>query len=314
MDLLRHLRYFVTVAEELHFGRAAQRLHMSQPPLSQRIRALEQRAGGRLLQRTSRRVELTPLGRRLLPEAQALLAHADQVSGLLDALAEAELHELRVGLPPELPASVVGAVLAACRTAHPGAEVDLVQGHPRVLEQELRAGRLGLALLRLPIAPGLRAGAVLRRPLGALLRADHPLAAAAEAEPFELAGLELVLFPREQAPEHYDALLADLRALGLAPASVRPADGPGVAAGLVLAGGAVALTDRPPADGDGLAWLPLAGTPLWLRAALTRAPGTPAGALDEELARLIAEADGWELAAGRDGGHPRPRPSSGLLA
>ena len=247
MDLLRHLRYFVTVAEELHFGRAADRLHMSQPPLSQRIRALEERTGGRLLQRTSRRVELTPLGRRLLPEARALLAHADQVSGLLDALGEEELHELRVGLPPDLPATLVGAILAASRAAHPGAEVDLVQGHPQLLEQELRAGRLALALLRHPVAPGLRAGAVLRRPLGALLRADSALAGDDAVELFELAGHELVLFPREQAPVHYDALIADLRALGFAPASVRPADGLAVAAGLVLAGGAVALTDaRPP--------------------------------------------------------------------
>lgn len=314
VDLVRHLRYFVTVAEELHFGRAAQRLHMSQPPLSQRIRALEARAGGRLLQRTSRRVELTPLGRRLLPEAQALLAHADRVSGLLDALGDEELHELRVGLPPDLPAALVGAILAACRSAHPGAEVDLVQGPPSLLEQELRAGRLAVALLRQPAPPGLRAGTILRRPLGALLRADSPLAAADAVEPFELAGHELVLFPREQAPDHYDALIADLRALGFAPASVRPADGLAVAAGLVLAGGAVALTDRPPADGDGLAWRAIAGSPLWLRAALTRAPGTPGGAVDEELARLIAEADGWELAAGLDGGRREPRPSSGLLA
>jgi DNA-binding transcriptional LysR family regulator len=314
VDLVRHLRYFVTVAEELHFGRAAERLHMSQPPLSQRIRALEERAGGRLLQRTSRRVELTPLGRRLLPEAQALLDHADRVSGLLDALAEGELYELRVGLPPELPAPAVGGVLAACRAAHPEAEIDLVQGHPLLLEQELLAGRLSLALLRQPVAPGLRPGAVLRRPLGALLRADSPLAAADEVELFELAGHELVLFPRAQAPEHYDGLLADLRALGFAPASVRAADGPAVAAGLVLAGGAVALTDRPPADGDGLAWRGLAGSPLWLRAALTRAPGTRAEALDETLARLIADADGWELAGVAGRGRPGPRPSSGLLA
>ena len=314
MDLIRHLRYFVTVAEELHFGRAAQRLHMSQPPLSQRIRALEERAGGRLLQRSSRRVELTTLGRRLLPEAQALLAHADQVSGLLDALAEAELHELRVGLPPDLPAALVGGILGACRAAHPNAEIDLVQGHPQLLEQQLRAGSLTLALLRQPVAPGLRPGTVLRRPLGVLVREDDPLAAGETLELFELAGHELVLFPREQAPDHYDALLADLRALGFAPASVRPADGLAVAAGLVLVGGAVALTDRPPADAGGLAWLGLAGSPLWLHAALTRGPGGRADALDDELARLIADADGWDLAGAAAGSRPGPRPSSGLLA
>jgi DNA-binding transcriptional LysR family regulator len=281
--------------------------------LSQRIRALEERAGGRLLQRTSRRVELTPLGRRLLPEAQALLAHADRVSGLLDAVGEEELYELRVGLPPELPAAVAAGVLAACRSAHPAAEVDLVQGHPQLLEQELRAGRLALALLREPVGPGLRAGPVLRRPLGALLLADSPLAAGDTVELFELAGHELVLCPREQAPEHYDALLADLRALGFAPVAVRPADGLAVAGALVLAGGAVALTDRRPADSDALTWRALAGSPLWLRAALTRGPGARGGALDVDLARLIADADGWELAGSPAERVSEPRPSSGLL-
>ena len=314
MDLLRHLRYFVTVAEELHFGRAAERLHMSQPPLSQRIRALEDRVGGQLLRRTSRKVELTPLGRRLLPEAQELLAHADRVSGLLDALSDEELHELRVGLPPDLPAALVGSILAACREEHPGADVDLMQGHPQRLEQELRAGTLAVALLRHPIAPDLHSGAVLRRPLGALVREDSPLAAGDAVEVFDLAGHELVLFPREQAPEHYDELVADLRALGFAPASIRAADGLAVAAGLVHAGGAVALTDRAPADAAGLAWRPLAGLPLWLRVSLARAPGSHGGALDETLARLIADADGWRLAETPPANRPLPRPASGMLA
>ena len=314
MDLLRHLRYFATVADELHFGRAAERLHMSQPPLSQRIRALEERVGGRLLRRTSRSVELTALGRRLLPEAQELLAHADRVSALLDALADEDLHELRVGLPPDLPAALVGSILAVCREHHPGVEVDLMQGHPRVLEQELRAGAVSVALLRHPIAPDLRAGAVLRRPLGVLLRDDSPLAAAGEVDGFDLAGHELVLFPREQAPDHYDELVADLRALGFAPASIRPADSQAVAAALVLAGDAVALTDRRPAGVEGLAWRPLAGAPLCLRASLARAPGARGAAIDEALARLIASDDGWRLAEAPAGSGPGPRPASGLLA
>ena len=125
----------------------------------------------------------------------------------------------------------MGSILAVCRDEHPGAEVDLMQGHPRRLEQELRAGTVAVALLRHPIAPDLHSGAVLRRPLGALVREDSPLAAGDVVEVFDLAGHELVLFPRDQAPEHYDELVADLRALGFAPASIRAADGLAVGRG-----------------------------------------------------------------------------------
>jgi len=315
VDLLRHLRYFAVVADELHFGRAAERLHMSQPPLSQRIRALEERVGGALLSRTSRRVELTPLGRRLLPEAQALLAHADRMSSLLDTLSDEELHELRVGLPPEMPAVLVGSILGFLRRQHPGAEVDLVQAPPRLLEQELRAGVLEVALLRHPVPAGLRFAGVLRRPLGVLVREDSPLAREEEVEVFDLGGHELVLFPREQAPTQYDELVADLRALGFAPSSIRPADGASVAAGLVLAGGAVALADRLPADAAGLAWRPLVAEPLWLRMSVVRGVVSRGGQEpDEELARLIAAADGWQLTERGPERRPHARPASGLLA
>lgn len=316
MDLLRHLRYFVVVAEELHFGRAAERLHISQPPLSQRIRGLEQRVGGPLLRRTSRRVELTPLGRRLLPQARALVAHADEVARLLDALGDEEVHELRVGLPPDLPAPAVAAVMAACRSEHPDADVALVQGDPVTLEQELRAGTLAAALLRHPLAPDLVFTDVLERPLGALVRSDSPLASAVEAEVFELPGQELVLFPREQAPRAYDELVADLRALGLGAVDIRPAEGPSLAAGLVLAGG-LAVTDRLPTGHEGLRWIPLAGGALRHRASVAwpRERETPAAlGLARSLARLLVETDGWRPAAAHAAGRPRLRPASGLLA
>jgi DNA-binding transcriptional LysR family regulator len=316
VDLLRHLRYFVAVAEELHFGRAAERLHMSQPPLSQRIRALERRVGGPLLRRTSRHVELTPLGRRLLPQARTLVAQADDVTRLLDSLGDETLHELRIGLPPELPAAVVAAVMAACQSERPEAEVELVQGDSATLERELRAGGLAAALLRHPLTPDFAFADVLDRPLGALVRSDSPLAARPAAEVYELTGQELVLFSREHAPRAYDELLADLRAFGLGAADVRSADGLSLAAGLVLAG-AVAITDRLPAEPDDLRWVPLAGGVLRHRASVAwpRVRETQSAvAVARILARLLVEADGWRAVTMPAAGLPRLRPASGLLA
>lgn len=317
MDLLRHLHYFVVVADELHFGRAAERLHISQPPLSQRIRALERRVGGPLLRRTSRRVELTALGRRLLPEARTLVAHADRVGRLVDELGAGEVHELALGLPADLPGALVAGLLAACRVEHPDVEVEFVQGPPATLEAELRSGRVQVALLRHPLPAEVAAGGTLERPLGAIVAQSSPLARTDELEVFELAGHDLVLAPREQAPAHHDRLLADLRALGFAPPNVRFAEGPALTAGLVLAGGAVALGQRPPVPDDGLAWRPLAGEPLRVRVSVawpaTAATPTSRG-VARVLERLLVEGDGWRRSAAAVAGPLRPRPASGLLA
>ena len=131
MDLVRHLRCFVAVAEELHFGRAAARLHMAQPPLSQRVRALETALGARLLERTSRRVALTPAGRALLPEARSLLARADGLGELVaEAAADAARPVLRAAVTADLPAEVVAALHRAFRGHAAPASSPVVPGGP----------------------------------------------------------------------------------------------------------------------------------------------------------------------------------------
>lgn len=117
MDQLRQLRYFVAVAEELHFGRAAQRLGIAQPPLSQRIRRLETDLGARLFERDSRHVELTEAGQILLAEARDLLARWDRTKALVGKAHRGEIDALRVGVPPNSPD---GSLPRCSRRSKPG--------------------------------------------------------------------------------------------------------------------------------------------------------------------------------------------------
>lgn len=314
MDLFRHLRCFVAVAEELHFGRAAERLHMSQPPLSQRIRALEQRIGAPLFARTSRRVELTPLGRRLLPEARALVEQATAVEQTLDGLSAADVQDIRIGLPPDLPAAVVGALLRAGDETDGGIDVEVVQGTPIELEQAVRAGKVAAAVLRHPLPADVVVGDAFERPSGVLIHRDSPLAARSTVELLELDGHDLVVPPRAAGPAQHDALVTELGALGWSPRTVRFADGPDGAAGVVLAGGAVALTSRSAGASDGLAWRPLAGGAVPVRVSVARRRGATQDelALVRVLEELLVDIDGWTRVARHAAGPPRPRPSSGL--
>lgn len=314
MDLLRHLRCFVTVAEELHFGRAAERLHMSQPPLSQRVRALEQRIGAPLFARTSRHVELTPLGRRLLPEARALVEQATAVEQTLDRLSVADVQDIRIGLPPDLPAAVVGALLRAGAETDSGIHVEVVQGTSVELEQAVRAGTMAMAVLRHPLPADVVVGDAFERAAGVLIDADSPLAARSTVELIELDGHDLVVPPRAAGPAQHDALVTELGALGWAPRTVRFAAGPDAAAGVVLAGGAVALTSRSAGASEGLTWRPLAGGAVPVRVSVAQRRGATPGELElvRILEGLLEDVDGWTRVARHAAGPPRPRPSSGL--
>jgi len=117
---LRHLRYFVTVAEELHFGRAAQRLHLSQPPLSMQMKALEQELGAQLLERSPRRVELTPAGQVFLKEAREILARVEQAGDAARRAARGEVGELIVGFVTIADYNLLPQTLSAFRARNPG--------------------------------------------------------------------------------------------------------------------------------------------------------------------------------------------------
>ncbi len=169
------MRYFVAVAEELHFGRAAARLYMSQPPLSRAIRQLEAEVGARLFARSPAGVALTPVGSVLLDEARALLDHADRVRERVSAAAGAAT--LTIGLLGDGTDPGVARLAAAHRRSHPGVEVRIRDTDLTDPTCGLRAGLVDVALTRAPFdEAGLTVRALRADPVGVILRADDPLA------------------------------------------------------------------------------------------------------------------------------------------
>jgi DNA-binding transcriptional LysR family regulator len=204
---LRHLRYFVAVAEELHFRRAAERLHMSQPPLSQQIRNLEEDVGATLLVRNQRRVELTAAGQAYLVRARDILAAVEDAAREARRVQRGEVGRLDVGFVGSAMYSVVPELLRAFRERFPDVGLRLREVGTTEQLRRLEDGRLDIGFLR---PPGARAGlsieTVLMEPVVAAIPERHPLATAAEIRIEDLAGAPLVLMTRAGAPGLRDAL------------------------------------------------------------------------------------------------------------
>jgi DNA-binding transcriptional LysR family regulator len=195
---LRTLRYFVAVAEELHFGRAAARLHMTQPPLSRAIRQLETDLGVTLLQRSAGGIRLTPAGTTLLSDARALLDHAERVRRRASA---AGAGAITVGILGD--SSDPGAVrlAAAFRDAHPGIEIRVRETDLTDPTCGLRAGQVDIALTRGPFdRTGLKVRELRSDPVGAVLRADDPLAGREHLRLADLADRSWFQFPAGTDP------------------------------------------------------------------------------------------------------------------
>ncbi|MFE6887390.1 LysR family transcriptional regulator [Streptomyces sp. NPDC057694] len=196
---LRTLRYFVAVAEELHFGRAAARLHMSQPPLSRAVRQLETDLGAVLFNRSSAGVRLTPAGTVLLQEARALLDRADRVRVRVAAATGSA--SLTVGLLGDSADPDVRRLADDYRRRHPNVEVRIRETGLADPTCGLHAGLVDVALTRAPFdETGLAVRALRADPVGALLRADDPLAGRAALRLADLAGRSWFTFPEGTDP------------------------------------------------------------------------------------------------------------------
>lgn len=191
---LRTLRYFVAVADELHFGRAAARLHMSQPPLSRAIRQLEAEVGAVLLHRSAAGVTLTPAGAVLLEEARALLGQAERIPVRVAAAAGAAT--ITVGILGDSTDRGATRLAAAYRLRHPEVEVRIRDADLTDPTCGLRAGLVDVALTRGPFDPtGLAVRELRADPVGAVLRADDPLAGHDRLKLADLAGRDWFQFP-----------------------------------------------------------------------------------------------------------------------
>src|SRR5919201_5749387 len=150
---LRHLRYFVAVAEELHFGRAAARLNIAQPPLSRQIRDLEREPGAELLERVKRRVQLTPAGRAFLPEARLTLTQAERARRTAQRAARGEIGRIRVGFSEAATYSaILPDVLAFFRMHLPHIGISLFEMDSLEQAEAFREGRIHLGILSSPPA------------------------------------------------------------------------------------------------------------------------------------------------------------------
>jgi len=218
MPELRQLRYFIAVAEELNFSRAARRLNMAQPPLSVAIRQLEQEIGTSLFVRSSREVRLTEAGIAFLPGARRTLAEADATVVAAQRAAAGERGTLHIGYSWSARFQTLPALGQAFKGSRPEVELLAEEMWNGRMPDALRAGAIDVAVSLCPDVTGELAYELVRsEPVIALLAADHEVATEEGITLAALANEELMLFPRELAPKLHDFLVGLCRSAGFEP-------------------------------------------------------------------------------------------------
>lgn len=237
---LRHLRYFIAVAEELHFGRAAQQLGISQPPLSQQIQALEQELGARLFERTNRRVALSEAGRLFLDEARQVLAQVDKAADVARRAQLGELGEMKIGFTSSAPFnSSIPKAIYAFRQHFPAVHLNLKEMSSRDVVDALLDESIEVGLMRpMSVPDSLVVTELFREPLVAVINAAHPLAQGSEQGLYlaALAHEPFVFFPRSYGSGLHAQLLSLARAAGFSPHFAQEAGEAMTIIGLVSAG------------------------------------------------------------------------------
>ncbi len=292
---LRHLRYFLAVAEELHFRRAAERLHISQPPLSQQVRALEAELGVVLLERNRRGVALTPAGSVFLAEARVILAAVDTAAESARSVARGAAGRLSIAFVGSAMHSALPAVLRAHRLAFPQVELALRELPTGGQAEALRAGRIDVGVIRPPVdEPDLTVETIHSEPVVVALPDGHRLAAREQVALGDLLGEGFVLLARRETPGLHDTLLRALAEAGGAPRVVQEVREMQTVVGLVAAGLGVSLVPASVgADAHaGIAYRPVADPAPTVSLALAWRTADRSAVLDAFLETARAHASG----------------------
>jgi DNA-binding transcriptional LysR family regulator len=215
---LNQFRYFCLLAETGHFGRAAARLNMSQPPLSRQIAALEHDLGTALFERTPKGVTLTTAGRQLLVDATEVLRLVAQAERNAAATARGEAGQLTMGFTMAAAYSVVPSLTRRYQRSFPDVTLTVREMMPNVLEDQLKDGAIDIAISFASIQPlPFETRALLHEPLDVVLPEDHRLARARRLRVEDLANERFLIVPRQQAPSLHDSIIRRCQAAGFAP-------------------------------------------------------------------------------------------------
>jgi DNA-binding transcriptional LysR family regulator len=283
---LRLLRYFLAVADELHFGRAATRLHISQPSLSYAIRALEESLGVELFTRTKRNVRLTDAGRLLLAEAPGALAGVDRALTRAGQAGRGELGELSIGFIPSAASSLVPTCVRNFGVTYPGVRLELTEMLDDALLGAVAAGELDAAFVRSNrhASSALAFEPVLSDRMCAVLSRGHRLARREELSYGDLAEERFVLCscarPRAEAREGFDTVVEGCLTAGFSPQIAQESSLPATTLGLVAAGVGIAVLSElfRPVSPNEVVFIPLTGAPSVIY--VTWQPGEPSAIRD----------------------------------
>ncbi|OLF56609.1 LysR family transcriptional regulator [Pseudomonas chlororaphis] len=217
MDL-KQLRYFVAVAEELHFGRAATRLFISQPALSFDIKKLESQLDVQLLARNNKSVSLTNAGQVLLDEARYLLLRAEQARRLTLRSAQGFVGRLSIGFVNSILHRGLPQAVKAFEQDHPDTEIVLMEMNSAEQAQALQRGQIDIGFVHWSHFPeGIRGEPILAEPFLCCLPQGHRLAGQARIDLAQLADDDFILFPRNVSPHYHDLIIARCVAAGFSP-------------------------------------------------------------------------------------------------